>query len=391
MISVNEARKILADNLIRGERGKIQVSEAAGYVTYSDIVSPGHVPPFDNSAMDGYALTLGENRYNWTVVAEIPAGSSQNFHLGEGEAARIYTGSPMPAGTDTVIPQEQIERNGNTIHSLLSEIKKGANVRYKGTQVKSGEMVMQQGTLLSAGSVGLLASVGIETVEVFAPPTVSVIVTGSELRSPGDPLPHGAIYDSNTPMLKAALSRLSVHEFNFSHVPDNESELQKEIKRGLEQSDMIVLSGGISVGDYDFVKTSLAGLGVRELFYKVKQRPGKPFFAGKFENKRVFALPGNPASVLSCFNHYVKPCIRYFMGHNNVWQPDMTLPLTEDCVKKKGLTFFMKAHVENGKVNLAEGQQSFNLVAFSKADCFAELAEDVDCVRNGTPVHVYFL
>jgi molybdopterin molybdotransferase len=391
MISVNEARKILAENLTGGESAEIQVSEAAGYVVYKDVVSPADVPPFDNSAMDGYALTFGKNRESWTVIGEIPAGSSQNIRLGEGEAARIFTGSPMPAGADTVIPQEQIERNGNTIKYVVSGVGKGANVRYKGTQIKSGELMMQQRTLLSAGGVGLLASVGLATVEVFAPPAVSVIVTGSELHEPGEPLPHGAIYDSNSPMLKAALSRLGIRKINTSRVADVEPELRKNIERELNKSDVVIISGGISVGDYDFVKTSLAGLGVKELLYNVKQRPGKPFFAGKLENKWVFALPGNPASVLSCFNHYVKPCILYFMGHNNVWQPDITLPLAEDSVKKNGLTFFMKAYAENGKVHLAEGQQSFNLIAFSKADCFAELPEDVDFVKAGTPVNVHFL
>lgn len=391
MISVNEARKILANNFIRGRNAEIQVSEAAGYVVCRDIVSPSDVPPFDNSAMDGYALAWGKNRESWTVVAEIPAGSAKNFRLSEGEAARIFTGSPMPQGADTVIPQEQIERNGNTIKYVLPRVEKGANVRYKGTQIRTGELMMQRGTLLSAGGVGLLASVGQAAVEVFAPPTVSVIVTGSELREPGEPLPQGAIYDCNSPMLKAALNRLGIRKINTSHVADNEPELRKNIEKELNKSEVVIISGGISVGDYDFVKTSLVGLGVKELLYKVKQRPGKPFFAGKLEDKWVFALPGNPASVLSCFNQYVKPCIRYFMGHNNVWQPDIILPLAEDSIKKKGSTFFMKAYSENGKVHLAEGQQSFNLIAFSKADCFAELPEDVDFVEAGTSVKVYFL
>ncbi|MFV0375965.1 MAG: gephyrin-like molybdotransferase Glp [Mangrovibacterium sp.] len=391
MISVNEVRKILEENSIRGKSTEIQVSEAAGYVVYNDIVSPADVPAFDNSAMDGYALAFDNSRDNWTVVGEIPAGSTKNFCLRKGEAARIFTGSPMPEGADTVIPQEQIERNGNTIYCVLPEIKTGANVRYKGAQIKTGELMIQQGTLLSAGSVGLLASVGFAAVKVFAPPVLSVIVTGSELRTPGEPLPVGAIFDSNSPMLKAALNEVGIRKIDTCRVPDNEPELQNNIEKELNKSDVVIISGGISVGDYDFVKTSLSKLGVNKLIYNVKQRPGKPFFAGKLENKWVFALPGNPVSALSCFNHYVKPCIRYFMGHNNVWKPDITLPLAQDSIKKKGFTFFMKAYIENGKVHLTEGQQSFNLIAFSKADCFAELPEDADFVKAGTPVNVYFL
>lgn len=391
MISVSEARKILSENAQRGKCIKVPVAEAASFVTCNEIISRVDVPSFDNSAMDGYALAYNGRRDNWNVVTEIPAGTFQSKYLNEGEAARIFTGSPMPEGADTVIPQELIERSGNTIHFLLNGIEKGANVRYAGSQVKAGEPILNTGSVLTPGSVGLLASVGIPAVEVYSPPAVSVIITGNELCEPGENLQQGKIYNSNGPMLQAALNRLGIKKISTHRAADNEPELRKLIEKELEQNDAVIISGGISVGDYDYVKKSLAKIGVSELFYKLKQRPGKPFYVGKYNNKWVFALPGNPASVFSCFNQFVKPCLKFGMGHNNVWQPDLTLPLAEDCSKDKGITFFMKALRENGKVRLLSGQQSFNLIAFAHADCFVELEEPVDFVEAGTLVNVYLI
>jgi molybdopterin molybdotransferase len=391
MISVNEARKILADNTQRGKCFKVPVAEAAGYITCSEIISPVDVPSFDNSAMDGYAVAYNGHRDYWNVVTEIPAGTFQSCCLNEGEAARIFTGSPMPEGVDTVIPQELIERNNNTIHFLFSGITKGTNVRYAGSQVKAGERILNAGSALTPGNIGLLASVGIPSVEIYSPLEVSVIVTGNELCEPGELLQHGKIYNSNGPMLEAAFNRLGIKKISTHRAADNEPQLRKLIEKELEKSDAIIISGGISVGDYDFVKTSLAKIGVSELFYKLKQRPGKPFYAGKYRDKWVFALPGNPASVFSCFNQFIKPCLKFSMGHNDVWLPDMKMPLTEGCPKKKGFTFFMKALREKGKIRLLSGQQSFNLIAFANADCFIELEEEVDFVEAGTLVNVYLI
>jgi len=391
MISVLEARERLTGELRRSGQTGRNVAEAAGLVVCSDIRSPIDVPSFDNSAMDGYAVAFGGSRDRWDVVTEIPAGSSSAYSVKEGEAARIYTGSPMPPGADTVIPQELTERNGNTVFLLSNRIEKAANVRYTGSQVKAGELVLKTGTVLTPGGVGLLSSVGLATVPVYAPPVVSVIVTGSELREAGSSLEPGAIYNSNGPMLQAALSVLGISPCHIGRSCDDEAQLRQLIEKELDRSDLIVISGGISVGDYDFVRTSMARLGVNELFYQVRQRPGKPLYAGKSGEKWVFALPGNPASVLTCFNQFVKPCLKFMMGHDQVWLPDLVLPLAADCPKKQGLTFFMKAVTENGRVRLLSGQQSFNLAAFAQADCLVELGEETDFVSAGTPVNIFLL
>ncbi|MDD4109653.1 MAG: molybdopterin molybdotransferase MoeA, partial [Prolixibacteraceae bacterium] len=218
MISVDEARKILSENLERSIRSFMDVSLSCGYITCSDVISPVDVPPFDNSAMDGYAVAFDGNRETWKVTDIIPAGSDKPVSLNEGEAARIFTGSPMPEGADTVIPQEMIRRDGKSIKCDITNIKKGANVRYRGSQVNTGGIVMKAGTMISPGGIGLLASVGLQSAEIFAPPKVSVIVTGNELVPPGQQLTKGSVYDSNTPMLWSSLTRLGINEIHSGHV-----------------------------------------------------------------------------------------------------------------------------------------------------------------------------
>jgi len=391
MISVVEAREILASHLRRGAQTSLNVADAAGLIVCRNICSPIDVPLFDNSAMDGYAIAFGSDRDRWNVVTEIPAGSSSAYSVKDGEAARIYTGSPIPEGTDTVIPQELTERDGNTVYLLSNRIEKAANVRYTGSQVKAGETVIKAGTMLTAGGVGLLSSMGLAAVPVYAPPIVSVIVTGNELGKAGRPLKPGMIYNSNGPMLQAALLQSGISLYHVSQSGDDEIRLRQLLKKELNWSDLVIISGGSSVGDYDFVKTCLARLEVNELFYQVKQRPGKPFYAGKAGEKWVFALPGNPASVLTCFNQFVKPCLKFMMGHEDVWLPELVLPLAEDYSKKAGLTFFMKAIREEGRVRVLGGQQSFNLAAFAHADCLVELSEEADFVAAGTPLNVFLL
>lgn len=391
MISVNEARKILLDNTERFRSVKTNIGHALGNVVACPVISPIDVPSFDNSAMDGYAMAYNSFQDHWQLVTEIPAGSTKTVHLNKGETARIFTGSPLPSGADTIIPQELVERNDTEIYYLQSGIKKGANVRRKGAQVKAGDVVIEAGTLLTPGAIGLLASVGVSEVDIFSSPMVSVIVTGSELVEAGQPLKYGSIYNSNGPMLKASLNQLGICDIHGVQVQDDEEKLYQSIKLALEKSDVVIISGGISVGDYDFVKTILSDLGIEELFYKLKQRPGKPFYAGKVNHKWIFALPGNPASVLSCFNQFVKPTLKFGLGHENVWQPDTVLPLADSCQKKKGFTFFMKAIQDAGQVRLLSGQESFNLRAFSEANCFVELDEEDEFIEAQALVKVYRL
>lgn len=392
MISVNEARKILSDNTNKAEKAIVGLQKSLGRVAAENIHSPLDVPSFNNSAMDGYAMEF-DGRNDWELEGVIQAGDTSAQKVKKGKAVRIFTGAKMPDGSDTVIPQELIERNDKTgkISYHQDKIKKGSNVRLKGSQCKKGELILKTGTTITPGVIGLLASVGIAEVDIFHPPSVAFIITGDELKEIGSQLREGEIFNSNGPMLEALLSNIGINEMVSYKASDNKNELQRKINKALEKHDVLLLSGGISVGDYDFVKECLENAGVKELFYKIKQRPGKPMFAGKKDKKRIFALPGNPASALSCFNQYVKPTLKFMMGHENVWKADGILRLEQDFTKKSGFTFFLKGRIENGKLALLAGQQSFNLQAFSTANCLVEFDEEIEVVKAGTPVKIYKL
>ncbi len=392
MISVNEARKIISENTDKAQEMIVGLQKSLGRLVAEDIYSPIDVPSFDNSAMDGYAMEF-DGQKEWELEGVIQAGDISIQKVTKGKAVRIFTGAKIPEGADTVIQQELIDRNDETgiISYHQDKIKKGSNVRLKGSQCKKGELILKTGTRITPGVIGLLASVGIAEVSIFSTPSVAYIITGDELKEVGSQLREGEIYNSNGPMLEALLSNIGINEVVAYKATDDKEELQQKINEVLEKYDVLLLSGGISVGEYDFVKECLENAGVRELFYKIKQRPGKPMFAGKKDKKSIFALPGNPASVLSCFNQYVKPSLKIMMGCENVWEPDRMLPLEENHSKKTGFTFFLKGRTKGDKLIILGGQQSFNLQAFSIANCLVELGEESEVVKAGTTVKIYNL
>lgn len=393
MISVAEARKIISENCERAKATPVPLEDSLDLHLAKDIYSPINVPSFDNSAMDGYVMEFDGKRNEWKLREVIQAGDTSQQNVEKGTAARIFTGAKMPQGANTVIPQELIEKDDSAGKIIYAQdkIKTGSNVRLKGSQCQEGELIITKGTKITPGVIGLLASVGIAEVEVYATPTVGYIITGDELREIGNELQEGEIYNSNGPMLTALLKKAGIREILNYKASDNKEKLQQIINEALENRNVVVLSGGISVGDYDFVKECLENAGVRELFYKIRQRPGKPMYVGKKGGKLVFALPGNPASVLSCFNMYVKPYLQYMQGHKNVWKPDEILPLTTEQKKKTGFTFFLKGRREAGKLTVLGGQQSFNLQAFSTANCLVELEEEKALLKKGSSVNVYDL
>lgn len=391
MISVSEAKRMLCSRLERGPIITLSLLDALGHVLSESVFSPIDVPSFDNSAMDGYAMKFEEGSGEWRLQGKIQAGDIAAEQVKPGSAVRIFTGAKMPKDADTVIPQELIDVDENRIQYKADKIKPGANVRLRGSQCKKGEKILLEGSRINAGRIGLLASVGVGAVKVYTSPKVHIIVTGNELREVGQELKAGEIYNSNGPMLEACLRQDGVLNQVTLAVPDDKQSLQEAIDKTLNEAEILILSGGISVGDYDFVKECLEQAGVEELFYKVKQRPGKPFYAGKRDNQWIFALPGNPASVLSCYHHYVRPCINYWKGMDAVFEPDELLPLNQQVRKKKGFTFFMKGKVKDGKVEVLGGQQSFNMISFGDANCLVSFNEDTEAVEAGTLVEVYYL
>ena len=309
-ISVSEAKKIIETQIFRTEKVTLSILEAQGSYTSEPIFATLDVPSFDNSAMDGYGFRFDDladfSELNVTEI--IPAGISKiDFVLNRGEAVRIFTGAKIPDGVDTVIMQEKTTRIVDRIQFNDDEISKGENIRLKGSQTKVGTKIIEENTLVNHAVIGFLAGFGIEKIGVYKKLNIGLLYTGNELVDIGKPLLDGEIYNSNTYTLQSALSEIN-HQFSFVyHVEDTEEATFSAIKKGLETVDVLLITGGISVGDYDYVKPALEKIGVSELFYKIRQKPGKPLYFGKLEEKFVFALPGNPASVFSCYHQYVKP------------------------------------------------------------------------------------
>lgn len=390
MKSVLEAKQILADNIWKLSSETVLVSDALGCITSNDLISPIDVPSFNNSAMDGYAFCFDENKTSFKITNSIQAGDGILHKIKSGEVARIFTGAPIPEGADTVIPQELVFIQQDEVSFEQGSIKIGANVRLRGAQCQTGDAIIKAGAVITPGVVALLSSVGFDRIQVYRQPKVKIIVTGNELINPGIPLRSGEIYNTNQPAILAYMKQLCISNVEAVHVKDNMDELKQVVSNAISSCDVLILSGGISVGEYDFVYQALTDEGVNPLFYKIKQKPGKPMFAGKKNNTMIFALPGNPAAVVTCLNQYVKPCLQYMRGHENTFLFSAMLPLANHWQKKGTLANILKAIVKNGEVNILHGQDSFNLLPFADANAFALLHEGDMVKKKGDLIEVFY-
>jgi len=388
-VSVQEAKEILRGLSLSGQKVLLPLQKTLGYWTASPIHAPMAVPSFDNSGMDGYAFAWADGGNSRQLAQVVQAGTFPDFTLQPGTAVRIFTGAPVPKGADTIVQQEGVRVEGDRLFFDLGKLTQGMNLRRGGSQCEQGQLILQGGTRITPGTIGLLASLGVEEVTVFAAPRVGIILTGDEVVEVGQVLQPGQIYNANGPALQGYLSQLGISEIKFWKVKDDPSEVIRVIGDALASSEVLLLTGGISVGDFDFVKDGLAENGVETLFYKVKQKPGKPLLAGMKGSKLVFALPGNPASVLTCFMQYVKPSLGQWMGNPAAWEQASSYPLATHWEKQVKLTVFLKARLVAGVVEVLPGQESFNLLSFGSADGLIEIGEDQQALKEGTLVSFY--
>jgi len=369
VITVEEAKNIIENNVSElRESVSILTKDALGFRLAEDIHAISHLPPFNQSNVDGYAV-CGTGK-QWNVSAEIKAGDHTNIVLKSGEAARIFTGAMVPAGSDCVIMQERIERKENTITIADVEIKNGEHIRLKGSQIQSGELALSKGTLINPSVIGFISSMGLKEIKVFKKPSITLIITGNELQEVGTNQEPGKVYESNSSSLSAAASTMGLSIEKIVFVKDDKIKLAEAVNSVMQTTDVLLISGGISVGDYDFVNEVLQENKTETLFYKVAQKPGKPLFFGKNKNTYVFGLPGNPASALTCFYEYVYPCLRELQGYANIHLTKVQLPLEALINKKKGLAHFLKAKASSNSVLSLEGQESFKMRSFAEANAF---------------------
>lgn len=387
MIPVPEARKLIEQNFRKGGKETLNLKNALNRVLYNPVFAATDVPSFDNSAMDGYAFYFDDWKgLPLQVVGESAAGIAKHKKLQAGTAMRIFTGAPVPMGADTVVMQEKTEVKEGFLHISDLNLQRGMNVRKRGSQTQSGEMVMESGMLLNAGAIGFLAGLGIEKVEVFALPKVQIIVTGSEIVSPGKELQYGQIYECNSYSLVAGLGGFGIAP-QVQYCADEPQLVARAVETALETADILIVTGGVSVGDYDYVVPALENANVSKIFHKLAQKPAKPLYFGVNSKTAVFGLPGNPASVLTSFYVYVQPFIRAFLGFNNPWQSLQAIS-SSDFHRKPGLTQFLKAKLYGNVVQILDGQESYKMNAFVSANCFIEVNEQCSEIKSGDTVAV---
>lgn len=390
MISVKEAKYLIYQHIAVLNPISVDLAKASGHILAANIYAKYDIPAFNQSSMDGYALKFADHERVLRLIGEMAAGSTTSITIQEGETSRIFTGAPLPTGADTVVMQERITRIDEKITLQDANLKPGLNVRDKGSEIKAGALAMEKGDFLSPAAIGFLAGIGINEVSVYPMPKISIIVTGKELQQPGKVLEFGQVYESNSFSLTAALKHEGIEQIAVYEADDDLKVLKKTLQIALASSDVVLLTGGVSVGDYDFVIEAASYCGINKIFHKVKQKPGKPLFFGTMDQKLIFGLPGNPSSVLSCYYNYVLPAIKA-LSHKRNNVIEVQAKLTHAYFKALGLTHFLKGKYENGLVTPLTAQESYRLSSFAQANCLICLDETKEHFKEGEILTVLIL
>lgn len=377
----------------------VPLRNSLGRVLAEDILSPCNVPNHDNSAMDGYAFNADDiqaiGSTNLEVIGTAFAGKAFEGKIGSGECVRIMTGAVMPQGADTVVVQERVTVEGDTIGFTEAQ-KRGMNMRYAGEDLKQGQVVLVAGHLMRPADLGLIASLGFGEVKVYRKLRVAFFSTGDELASIGQALEAGQVYDSNRYTLYGMLARLGVEVIDMGVVRDDPELLEQALIEASECADVILTSGGVSVGEADFMKMLLEKLG-QVVFWKIAMKPGRPLAYGKVGNAHYFGLPGNPVSVMVTFYQFVREALLVLMGQPTpAAVPLLNVICTEDIKKFTGRTEFQRGFLfvdSDGvwKVRPTGNQGSGILRSMSEANCFIVLDETVGNIAPGATVQVQVL
>lgn len=389
MISIEEAINAVIKNSNHiSKETTLSIDKANRSILFQDIYAPINMPPFRQSAMDGYAINL-HDELKYALVGEVKAGDGHQPKLKKGESVRIFTGAPVPDSANAVVMQEKVNVDIDKI-IIQSNPAKEHNIRPLGEQVKKGDLALKKGTKLTPAAIGYLSSLGITQVLVYKKPSIALITTGNELVEAGKSLAFGKIYESNSTMLKSALLHIGFDNVSIHKIDDNYDDTYNVLQDVIVKNDMIIITGGISVGDYDFVGKALKTLDIEEVFYKVNQKPGKPLFFGKNKNTLLFALPGNPAAALSCFYIYVYTALKNMTGLNDILTKVMAI--SDSNFEKKGdRPQFLKAIYKDGKVTILEGQSSAMLQTFAISNALVKMTSDFDRIEVNDMIEVMLL
>lgn len=389
MISVEEAKRILMGHVRPLPFTPLELDLALDHHLATDVLSRVPHPLFDMSAVDGWAL-CGEGPV-WSSVGEVAAGQQLERTLVPGECARIFTGARIPDGTDRVLMQEDAVRAADAIRTVNGAPDKGANIRRRGEQFTEGELLARAGDRLDPPLIGLLATAGLEEIEVIFKPWVAIVRTGGEFID-DDASKEGRIYSSNDRMLLAALHKelCETDDEGAFTAGDDDAELEIAIRQA-SAADVVITTGGVSVGDHDRVETVLRKMGARIVFHGVAQKPGKPLLIALLEGKPVFGLPGNPRAVMILYLEYVLPFLRAMQGAPDPWPRTERLPLEHAVDVKGGRAEFRAARIERGRVRLLVDEGSHMLRSLTAADALVYLPADRRAWHMNDEVEVHYL
>ncbi|MBY6187390.1 bifunctional molybdopterin-guanine dinucleotide biosynthesis adaptor protein MobB/molybdopterin molybdotransferase MoeA [Marinobacter hydrocarbonoclasticus] len=390
-LSVNQGvARILTKVTPINDTETLPLTGALGRVLATDAISPINVPQHTNSAMDGYAIAHGEHT-SFKVVGEVFAGHAYPGVVGAGEAVKIMTGAPLPAGVDTVVMRELATETDGVVR-FDGPIEAGQNVRQAGEDIATGATALTAGARISAAEMGLLASLGLAQPTVWRRPRVAIFSTGDEVCAPEAPLKPNCIFDANRFSLHGMLTQLGCEVIDLGIIEDNEDSMVAALENASAQADVVISSGGVSVGDADFIKDALARLGTID-FWKIAMRPGRPLAFGTIGDALFFGLPGNPVAVMVSFMQFVQPALRKLAGEAQ-WQPRLIKAVaTEPMRSRSGRTEFSRGVASLGaagqlEVRTTGSQGSGILSSMVQANCLIVLEEAVDHVRPGDAVWI---
>jgi molybdopterin molybdotransferase len=400
MIKVEEARNIVLNAVKTLDHEEVDIIESTGRVLAGDVFSGCDIPVFDYSAMDGYALrsldTKGASPSSGKilkVVGEHRAGCEVPLKVDQRQAVKIMTGAPIPEGADAVIMVENTKGSNGDVE-IIEEAEAGSNIRLAGEDVKEGSRVMYGGSLVSAAHIGMLASLGIPRINVTKRPSVAILATGDEVIGIEEEIQPGRVRNSNAYSLNSQVIRSGGIPVNKGVAGDDRETLRRGLISCLD-CDVIITSGGVSMGEYDYVKEVMNEIGMEQKFWKVAMRPGKPNLFGLISGKPFFGLPGNPVSSMVSFEVFVRPAIHKMLGQREDDKKEVTAILQEDIKKKKDLKFFIRAQTswqDNKYITKTTGPQGSGILSsMVLANSLIILSEEEEFVAKGTGVKIKFL
>jgi molybdopterin molybdotransferase len=397
LIDHHEAVRLVLKNTTHLPVVRMPLMDAQGLALAEDVLARFDSPPFDNSAVDGYAVRSvdAEAGRTFKVVDEAPAGRPAQKKVGEGEAVKIFTGGLIPEGADAVVMVESTSGWGEEFE-LRKAAGPGNNLRGAGEDVREGDLILRAGTEIGAPEIALAATQGYGELSVYPRPKVVVLSTGTELVEPGTrELTPGEIFDSNSFALLAQARETGAEARRVAAASDDADVLRNAMEEALESADVVVTSGGVSVGEKDLVKSTLLYLGVEQVFWGIKLKPGKPVFFGTRDDARFFGLPGNPVSAMVCFELFVRPALIKMMGLKDARRPRIEVYFDEDVENKFGRMHAMRVtltRTERGWRAESVGAQGSGLVSsLTKADALALIGPESEGVRAGEPLEAIVL